>query len=74
MYLFGVMLVHIFPAFSRIRSSARKCGKNADQDNSEYGHFLCGVMRETKFSSMLNLLTVQLWSMRNQSGNDIENP
>ena len=53
------MLVHIFPAFSRIRSSARKCGKNADQDNSEYGHFLCGVMRETKFSSMLNLLTVQ---------------
>ena len=42
--LFGVILVRIFPAFSRIRSvfspNARKCGKNADQNKSEYGHFL----------------------------------
>ena len=34
--VFGVILVRIFPAFSRIR----KCGKNGDQNNSEYGHFL----------------------------------
>ena len=74
MSVFGVILVHIFPTFSRIRPSAGKCGKNADQDNSEYGHFLWSVMRETQFSSMLNLLTVQLWSMRNHSGSDIENP
>ena len=35
-----------FLAFSRIRTAfvfspnAGKCGKNADQNNSEYGHFL----------------------------------
>ena len=31
--LFGVILVRIFPAFPRIQSV---CGKNADQNNSEY--------------------------------------
>ena len=44
------ILVRIFPAFCRIRRdtpylsvfspNVRKCGKNADQNNSEYGHFL----------------------------------
>ena len=24
-----------------------KCGKNADQNNSEYGHFLCSVKKFT---------------------------
>ena len=52
--VFGVILVHIFPTFFRIRTeyeeirtylsvfspNAGKCGKNADQNNSEYGHFL----------------------------------
>ena len=54
MSIFGVILVRIFPAFSRIRTeygeilrispysvrTAGRCGKNADQNNSEYGHFL----------------------------------
>ena len=39
----------IFPAFPRIRTeyifspNVGKCGKNADQNNSEYGHFLRSV-------------------------------
>ena len=41
------ILVRIFPAFSRIRIEfgeiLRKCGKNADQNNSEYEHFLRSV-------------------------------
>ena len=54
MSIFGVILVRIFPAFSRIRTeygeilrispysvrTAGRCWKNADQNNSEYGHFL----------------------------------
>ena len=56
MSVFGFILVCIFPAFSCIRTEygeirsikylfvfsqiAGKCGKNADQNNSEYGHFL----------------------------------
>ena len=42
-----------FPAFGvntkrygvslRIQSKCRKCGKNVDQNNSEYGHFLRSV-------------------------------
>ena len=41
----GVILVRIFPAFSRIRTSvfspnAGKCGKNAEQNCSEYGLLL----------------------------------
>ena len=53
MSVFGVILVRIFPAFSRIRTeygylslfslNAGKCRKNADQNNSEYGHILCSV-------------------------------
>ena len=50
MSVFRVILVHIFPAFFRIRteygeilsvfiSNAGKCGKNTDQNNSENGHF-----------------------------------
>ena len=53
--VFGVILVRIFPALSRIRteygeirsiSSLRiqsECGKNEDQNNSEYGQFLRSV-------------------------------
>ena len=48
---FGVILVHIFLVFSRIRTkygeylsvfspNEGKCGKNVDQNNSHYGHFL----------------------------------
>ena len=45
MSVFGVILVHIFPAFSHAHLSvfspnAGKCGKNGDQNNSEYGNFL----------------------------------
>ena len=54
MSVFGVILVRIFLAFSRIRTSispysvrmqenAGKCGKNAEQKNFEYGHFLRSV-------------------------------
>ena len=49
--VFGVILVLIFPAFSRIRteygeirSKMGKCGQNADQNNSEYGQFLRSVV------------------------------
>ena len=52
MSVFGVFLVRIFHTFSCIRTEyavsfshiQSKCGKmweNADQSNSEYGHFLC---------------------------------
>ena len=46
MPVFGVILGHVFPAFSRIwteyvfNPNSGKCGKNTDQSNSEYGHFL----------------------------------
>ena len=51
MFVFGVILVRIFLAFSRIRteygemlsvfsSNEGKCGKNADQNNSRYGNIL----------------------------------
>ena len=51
--VFGVILVRNFSAFSRIRTEysvylriQTKCGKNADQNNSEYGHLrsvmVCG--------------------------------
>ena len=54
MSVFGIILVRIFPAFSLIRTeygkylsvfspNAEKCGKNTDQNNSEYGHFLRSV-------------------------------
>ena len=55
MSVFGVILVRIFPVFSRvgteygeIRSvfnpNAGKYGENADQNNSEYRHFLSTVL------------------------------
>ena len=50
MSLFGVILVRIFPAFSRIRTEygeirrispySVRMRKNEDQNNSKYGHFL----------------------------------
>ena len=40
MYVLGVILVRIFAAFSRILCIQSECGKNADQNNSKYGHFL----------------------------------
>ena len=43
MFVFGVILVHIFPYSVRMR-------ENADQNNSEYGHFL----RSTMFSFQKN--------------------
>ena len=85
MSVFGVILVHIFPLFSRIRTeygeivrissysvqmgqntgktwtkitpntdtylfvfspNAEKSGKNADQNNSEYGHFYAVLYAE----------------------------
>ena len=44
-------IAHIFPTLSRIQTeygetlsiyspNAEKCGKNSDQNNSKYGHFL----------------------------------
>ena len=49
--VFGVILVRIFPAFSPIqteyreilRKNAFKNPESADQNNSEYGHFLRSV-------------------------------
>ena len=41
--VFGVILVRIFPEFSAFSPNSGKCGKNADQNNSEYGHFLRSV-------------------------------
>ena len=59
MSVFGVILIRIFPAFSRIRAeygeitrteyisefspNVGKCGKNVDQNNSKYKHFLRSV-------------------------------
>ena len=47
MFVLGVIPVSIFTAFSRITEclslfnpNAGKCGKNADENNSEYEHFL----------------------------------
>ena len=37
--VFGVILVRIFPAFSRIRT---EYGKVREKYGSEYGHFLSG--------------------------------
>ena len=50
--VFGVILVRLFPAFPLLWTeygeifspNARKCGKNADQNNSKYGHFLRRVL------------------------------
>ena len=51
MSVFAIILVRIFPAFSRIQTpylsiftpNAGKCGKNAIQNNYEYRHFLRSV-------------------------------
>ena len=59
MSVFGVILVLIFPEFSRIRTeygaylsvfspNAGKCRKNADQNNSEYGLFLRSAIEAEK--------------------------
>ena len=69
MSLFGVILVRIFPTFSRIRTeyekmlriqylsvfsqNAGKCVKKEDQNNSEYGHFLRSVI-EKSFNISIN--------------------
>ena len=55
------ILVLIFPAFSRTQS---ECRKNADQNNSEYGHFLCNVMfvksnNRMSFSEKINQESIQ---------------
>ena len=59
--VFRVILVRIFPAFGLNRENieyrifspnAEECGKNADQNNSEYGHFVgSGSFCHSKFSS-----------------------
>ena len=60
MSVFGVILLRIFPAFSRIQTecgeirsvfnqNAGKWEKNADQNNSEYGHFLCSKEKNNEF-------------------------
>ena len=43
--VFGVILVRIFSVFFHIRISpySVRMWENADQNNSEYGHFLCKV-------------------------------
>ena len=59
MAVFGVILVRNFPAFCCIRTeygeiqswNAGKCKKNADQNNSEYAHFLCSVESSSQFQS-----------------------
>ena len=46
MSVFGVILVGIFPA--------GKCRKSADQNNSEYGHFLRSVSLRKKWLSQIS--------------------
>ena len=63
MFVFGVILIHIFPAFSPIWTeygeiwylsvfspNAGKCGRNADENNSEYGHFYAVENCQVKLS------------------------
>ena len=59
--VFGVILVRIFQHFptfglntEEIRSIQSECGKNADQNNSEYGHFLRPLIYCFYHSSCLN--------------------
>ena len=57
MFVVEVILVRIFPAFPRIRTlspNVRRCGKNSDQNNSKYGHFL----RSEWCSSFSKIFTV----------------
>ena len=39
-YLSESVYIYIYPYLSVFSPNAGKCGKNADQNNSEYGHFL----------------------------------
>ena len=71
MSVFEVIPAHIFPAFSRIRIEYEEirsislysvriqenAGKNADQNNSEYVHFLRSVTVENKINHHLQFLT-----------------
>ena len=59
----GAQFSHIFPHSDWIRRdtylsvfsrTAEKCAKNADQNNSEYGPFLCGDLCLTFKTVMLN--------------------
>ena len=64
--VFGVILVRIFPAFSRTRTeygvfspNAGKCLKNTDQNNSEYGLFLRSI-KQLKMNDLLLINGVSL--------------
>ena len=70
----GVILVHFFPAFSCIRTehgeilrifspNAGKCGKNADQNNSEYEHFLRSVYQLREHVDDLFITSCQVTSL-----------
>ena len=61
----GVILVLIFPSFSCIRTeygvfspNERKCGKNADQNNSKYGHNSRSANLQSHFISFLSHVIV----------------
>ena len=41
--------------------NAEKCGKNADQNNSEYGHFLCSVQLTTYFQEYFFIVIYKLY-------------
>ena len=89
MSVFGVILVRIFPAFFRIwtkygeiRSisvfspNAGKYGKNADQNNSEYGGFLRSVYLVQLFARTFVLrinfmLFIKWWSSIKWRGHHI---
>ena len=40
-FIFHIFLLFYLPKHSVFSPNAGKCGKNANQDNSKYGHSLC---------------------------------
>ena len=51
------------PDLSLFSLNAGKCGNNADQNNSEYGHFLCSVFTRLFFIPGGNFIPVFLTGM-----------
>ena len=47
-------MTKIPPYLSVFSPNAGKCGKNADQNNSEYVHFLCSVILAKSSNCVLN--------------------
>ena len=61
---FGPHFCCIWTEYGKIRSNAGKCGKNADQNNSEYGHFLRSVQ-----IIQIYFLSTKIWKSYSQTVN-----